>query len=231
MNVRRGQWTRGPARYRVRVEAAGPTPVAGARRDTQPGSVACVFFSVIALLVPCHAVAGRIFDIEYAIVSAALGHGLGTDVKSVVIDALTTGLAVNLADPARPETDVAEETGTTVRALREWTRVNRERHELTASFSINATFALLSPAERAEIFTAEDPPANWARFRQHFADAVGILRVSRPGIDEVAGVALVYVEFECGPECASGRLLNVVLDETGTWRVASGSLVWITAPD
>ena len=173
----------------------------------------------------------RLHDIEYAVMSAVIEHGIGPDTESVVIDATTTGAAVDFGDPARPESDLAADLRTTVRALREWSRANQRTHQLESAFRIPAAVTLLSEAARADIFGADDPALNWNRFRTRHPDAGGIIRLSRPGIDEVANVAVVYLEFDCGAECGSGRLVNVVRNESGIWTVTTGTLMWMASPD
>ncbi|MGR9092658.1 MAG: hypothetical protein ACU85U_18975, partial [Gammaproteobacteria bacterium] len=127
--------------------------------------------------------------------------------------------------------DLAKELGTTANALGEGARVNRSRHTLQAEMSTNTPYTLLEPSQRDGLFNDEDPQINWTRFGAAFPDANGIVRVSRPGIDDTARVALLYLEFECGHECASGRLINLTLDAAESWQVTSGSLVWITSPE
>lgn len=185
-----------------------------------------------AISVPqAHAAGSKLHDIEYAVISAALNHGIGGDVQSIVIDGRTTGLVVNISPPDTTREDLAKELGTTARALGEWARVNRARHTLQAEMSTDTPYTLLETARRDELFNDEDPRINWTRFSAAFPDANGIVRVSRPGIDDAARVALLYLEFECGHECASGRLINLTLDATESWQVTSGSLVWITSPE
>jgi hypothetical protein len=196
------------------------------------GSVLALLFIVAALAGPQACAAGaRLYDIEYAIISAALNHGIGGDVQRIVIDGRTTGLVVNISPPDTTREELAQELGTTAYALDEWARVNRGRHTLQTGFATTTPYTLLDPAQRDELFNDDDPRINWGRFGAAFPDANGIVRVSRPGIDDAARVALLYLEFECGHECASGRLINLALDAMETWQVTSGSLVWITSPE
>ena len=177
------------------------------------------------------AAGARLYDIEYAIMSAALNHGIGGEVRRIVIDGRTTGLVVNISPPDTTREDLAKELGTTAYALDEWARVNRERHTLQTGLTTAKPYTLLDPARRDELFNDDDPESNWTRFRAAFPDASGIVRVSRPGIDDAARVAVLYLEFQCGHECGSGRLINLALDATDSWQVTSGSLVWITSPE
>jgi hypothetical protein len=199
----------------------------------RPGAAVLALMFIGAALAGTQAWAAgaRLYDIEYAIISAALNHGIGGDVQRIVIDGRTTGLVVNISPPDTTREELAKELGTTAYALEEWARVNRDRHTLQTGLATTTPYILLDPAQRDELFNDEDPRINWTRFGAAFPDANGIVRVSRPGIDDGAGVALLYLEFQCGYECGSGRLINLALDATESWQVTSGSLVWITSPE
>ena len=71
-----------------------------------------------------------------------------------------------------------------------------------------------------------DPATGWARFRKRFPAAPGLLRVSRVAVDDPQLQALVYVEFACGPECGTGRLIRLARSGEA-WLVQSGELVWV----
>ena len=198
----------------------------------------CRTLALALLLIACalggpraFAAGARLYDIEYAIISAALNHGIGGEVQRIVIDGRTTGLVVNISPPDTTREDLAKELGTTAYAIDEWARINRARHTLQTGFATTTPYTLLDPARRDELFKDDDPEINWTHFRAAFPDANGIVRVSRPGIDDAARVALLYLEFQCGHECGSGRLINLALDATESWQVTSGSLVWITSPE
>lgn len=208
------------------------TSVGGCRRaDTRRVVWSRVFVACVAVLGFTRAFAADLPPIEYAVISAALEHGLGNEVERIVIDEYTTGHSVNIADPTRTDAEIALELGTTARAFSEWNRLNREQHALGAALDLDTPHDIMPRAVRSTLFAADDPPTNWAEFRRAFPGAPGILRVSRPGIDDVAGKALLYLEFECGPQCASGRILTLDRGTDDRWRVGAGALVWITAPD
>ena len=169
-------------------------------------------------------------DIEYAVIGASLRHGLGDASASLVIDARTTGDPVNIADRERELIVVAAELETTPRALQEWSRLNRERYQLGQIKGLDEHYEFMAEADRMAIFGGSDPNENWQNFRRRYANAPGIVRVSRPGIDEATNTATIYLEFECGPKCGSGRLINLDRSASGDWRVTHGTLVWITSP-
>ena len=64
-------------------------------------------------------------------------------------------------------------------------------------------------------------------FYQQFEGAPGLLRLSRAGFDHSLTHALVYVEFQCGVECGSGRLIHLVNQANGNWTVENAALVWL----
>ena len=191
-------------------------------------------FLCVALMVTVTsvgAVGSKLQDFEYAIISTALQHGLGDATGKVVIDVSTTGQSVDIADPKKTLEDSAKELGTTPAALTEWSLINRDRYRLEQQLALNAPYHLLADDERLQIFNNDDPDVNWQQFRARFPDATGIIRVSRPSTDATANSALLYLEFECGAKCGSGRLINLVQTVPDQWQVTSGSLVWITAPE
>lgn len=177
------------------------------------------------------AVSSKLQDFEYAIISSVIKHGLSNDAGSIVIDESTTGETVNLIDPGQTIEALAKELGTTPPALREWSRLNQDRYRLRQQLALDGKYHLLAGAERLEIFNGADPDVNWQQFRERFPDAAGIIRVSRPSTDAIANSALLYLEFECGANCGSGRLINLVQTVPDQWQVTTGTLVWITSPD
>lgn len=196
------------------------------RRATGLASILVAIYCLSAM--PATA-ATKIHEAEYGIISAVINHGTGGS-GNIVIDATTTGEAVNISDPNKNPDELAQELGTTVLALREWSRLNKRRYILQENFSIDATHYLLEEHERLALFSTEEPIVNWHQFFAKFPEASGIVRVSRPGIDDAAKAAVLYLEFECGAQCGSGRLVNLIQSSDGLWRVTTGELIWITSP-
>jgi hypothetical protein len=189
-------------------------------------------FGVLALgSVAAFAAGSKLYDIEYQIISAALNHGTGEVSEEIVIDASTAGAKFNFDGADRDDVALAEDLGTTANALRESLRLNRRTYTLQAEFNTTAKYQLLERSRRSEIFNNSDPVVNWQQFRSQYPNAAGVVRVSRPGIDDTTKTALIYVEFECGAECGSGRALNITQQTDGTWLVVSGFLLWITSPE
>jgi hypothetical protein len=173
----------------------------------------------------------QLYDVEYEVISTVIDHGVGSSAGNIIIDGVTTGEVVSVVDPTRSPDELAQDLGTTVIALREWSRSNKRRYILREKLAITGEYLLLEETERSEIFNDENPSVNWQQFRTRFPQAGGIIRVSRPGIDDVAEAAVLYLEYQCGAQCGSGRLVNLVMTDAGHWRVTTGELVWITSPE
>ena len=192
----------------------------------------CVVFLVfIGSSTNSLALGSKLHEIEYAVISAAINHGAGNDSGKIIIDDTTTGASVDIYDPAQSRESLIAELGTTGTALREWSRLNHRRYTLQSQISTRADHELLSQQARSELFNSSEPNKNWRQFKSRFPGSTGILRVSRPGIDDTTNSALIYMEFECGAKCGSGRLVNLVQSSSGTWNVNGATLLWITSPD
>ncbi len=177
------------------------------------------------------ALGSKLHTIEYDVISAAINHGAGSDSGKIIIDDTTTGASVDIYDPAQSHEALVAELGTTATALREWSRLNNRRYTLQSNINTASAHELLSQQSRAAVFNNSDPGKNWQQFNAKFPGSTGILRISRPGIDDTAKTALIYMEFECGTQCGSGRLVNLVQRPSGNWNVVSATLLWITSPE
>lgn len=166
---------------------------------------------------------------QYAVWSALLAHGLPADTQEIIIAAQTTTDTNPVVAPGANLEAVAKKLALDPALLRGWLRANESRETLTPRLTLKAKYQLLDDATRAKIFAGEDPVANWARFKQRYPDAPGILRLSRAAFDPFQQQALVYLEFSCGPACGSGRLIHAARDGKG-WKALSGELIWIAGP-
>ncbi len=165
---------------------------------------------------------------EYAVLGRVIAHGLNGTATAIVIASDSTGIG---AVPVRKGEDLrqyAAELGIAPDLFERWVARNRGRHGFTPSFtSLTIDCALMNDTERAAIFAANDAAGSWERFFTRYPGAPGFLRLSRPALDDAHQSALVYVEFHCGPECGSGRLVTVTRAPDGEWQVAGGDLVWM----
>lgn len=188
------------------------------------GALAATFSIAVAATTTLH-------DVEYGIISTVIDHGVDDGAGNIIIDGVTTGETVNIIDPARRLDELAQELGTTVTALREWSTSNRRRYILRENLTIDGKYLLLDKSERSRLFNDENPTVNWRQFHVRFPQAAGIIRVSRPGIDGTGKAAVLYLEYQCGAQCGSGRLINLIQTAGGQWQVTTGELIWITSPD
>jgi len=145
-------------------------------------------------------------DAEYEVLSKVINHGLPADTRAIAISAQTTG------DPDS--------------LLAGWAGLNRQRSPLARKLTLRARYELVPDALRAKIFEGDEPAQGWARFHARFPDTPGLLGVSRVAIDEARLNALVYIEFACGPECGTARLVRLARVD-GEWQVQGGELLWV----
>lgn len=167
---------------------------------------------------------------EYEVLSALLAHGLAGDTRLAVLADRTSGAAAGLGEDPTPAATRAARLGTTEALLAEWERVNQQTFQLEKKIGLKVPYTLLADFERSTFFQGDDPETGWSRFYRRFAESDGIIRVSRPALDPTGTQALVYLEFQCGAECGSGRMVNLQRAPGQGWRVTGGELLWVAAP-
>lgn len=167
---------------------------------------------------------------EYALYSALLNHGLDPASSLAVIADSTTG------DPARivtggPTEARAQELNTTLELLSEWWRLNHRSFALSREFKLRVPFVMFRETDRDLVFRGDEPTAGWKQFFARYAGSAGVVRLSRAALDRQDEHALVYLEFQCGPECGSGRLVHLARDVARDWQVEGGELIWMAGPE
>ena len=163
---------------------------------------------------------------EYTVLSAVIAHGLPPDTREIVIAAQTTGDPSALARPDANIDELEKKLETPPGLLATWVALNRASSALETRLVLTPRYELLEDTLRGKIFDGDDPVAAWKRFHKHFPQAPGLLRVSRVALDEARMNALVYVEFACGADCGTGRLIRLN-KSNGSWQVLSGELMWV----
>ena len=166
---------------------------------------------------------------EYALWSAVLSHGLDQNAKAVVLAQRTTADLRGVVPGGAKLDEVAKRLETTPELLARWVALNQEGSPLERNFKLPLPYALADAKELAELFKSPDPTESWQRFAAAHPGAPGLLRVSRAALDDPGQNALVYVEFQCGARCGSGRLIRARLGPRG-WQPLSGELIWVTGP-
>jgi hypothetical protein len=167
---------------------------------------------------------------EYALFSALLRHGLDPAAKQAVIANTTTGDPARIVSSGPPSEARAKELNTSRELLREWSRLNQRTFTLTADFKLPMPMVLFTEADRDLLFRGDEPVAGWKLFFERYAGSSGLIRLSRAAFDLGSAHALVYLEFQCGPECGSGRLVHMTRAPAGGWQVEGGELIWIAGP-
>lgn len=164
--------------------------------------------------------------IDHAVWSALINHGLDGDVPIIVIAADTTGdpVAIGAAEDAPA---VVMELGAPAETLDHWVVRNRRSRQINTTLDVAASYQLLSADTRAELFADVAPDVGWTAFFSRYPGAPGLLRLSLAGFDAALDDALVYVEYQCGPGCGSGRLIYLAKAAAGEWQVVNAALVWM----
>jgi hypothetical protein len=163
---------------------------------------------------------------EYEVLSAVIAHGLPAGTGTIAVSARTTGDPDSWLPPGPELPELAKRLEIAPALLAGWTALNRQRAALEPRLLLAPRFELVPDDLRARLFAGEEPAQGWARFHARFPQAPGLLSVSRVAIDEERRNAVVYVEFACGPECGTGRLVHLARGEGG-WQVIGGELIWI----
>jgi hypothetical protein len=167
---------------------------------------------------------------EYEVLSALLAHGLDPATRGAVIADRTTGAAAGITLDLNTPDVAATRLGTTAALLREWSRLNERVFIFEKKFKLRVPYELLADFERETFFQGDDPEAGWSRFFRRYPVSDGIVRLSRPAVDHSGTQALVYLEFQCGAECGSGRMVSLARQPGQAWGVTGGELLWVAAP-
>ena len=167
---------------------------------------------------------------EYEVLSALLAHGLDPATRSAIIADRTTGAAAGITIDLNTAEGEATRLGTSAALLREWSRLNERVFAFEKKFTLRVPYELLADFERETFFQGDDPEAGWSRFFRRYPVSDGIVRLSRPALDHSGTQALVYLEFQCGAECGSGRMVSLTRQPGQAWQVAGGELLWVAAP-
>lgn len=87
---------------------------------------------------------------------------------------------------------------------------------------------LLTDSDLAELFRQErDVDSNWKSFYLRFPDAAGLIGLSRIGLSENGGQALVYLSFSFGSLAGHGALF-LLERRSGRWRIVAEHVVWVS---
>ncbi len=187
---------------------------------------AAVLLTAVLIALATASAATSLEEHETSIYSALINHGLAGAAKMIVIAAETTGDPAAIAaqdDAPAMLTDL----GVPAETLLNWQQRNARRSTIDQPLNLSATYQLLDAEDRAELFANVEPAAGWSQFFARYPDAPGLLRLSRAGFDDSLMHALVYVEYQCGEVCGSGRLVHLSNEHGDGWQVLGAALVWM----
>ncbi|MEN9728227.1 MAG: hypothetical protein RL434_2593 [Pseudomonadota bacterium] len=168
---------------------------------------------------------------EYAVFRALLDHGLGPEAQQIIVAETTTGDPAGILPAGQADDVRAKDLGTSLELLRDWSLMNQRQFSLGTGFSTRVPHVLLSDTARETLFRGDEPQQGWRLFFRKYPQSAGLVRLSRAGFNAARSEALVYLEFQCGAECGSGRLVQLTRTPTGPWQINSGELLWIAAPE
>ncbi len=156
--------------------------------------------------------------------SSIINHGLEQTAKIVIIAEKTTGNVSEIAPPNDVE-KVIGELSVELNTYINWKKRNRQKVTFDSILNLNVSYALLDEKTRKKIFDQLDIKTAWTKFSNRYHGAKNLLRFSNIGYNNQVTNALVYIEHLCGPECSSGRFINLSLVEK-SWVVKGSNLVW-----
>jgi hypothetical protein len=185
---------------------------------------------IVVILLPFTTLSAKDNGIELDTVdsqvsSALLNHGIGSSSELIVLSSETTGNVLSVSDEKNVTLKLVELQGT-VEIYREWQKRNQQRVRIEEALNVTANYLLLDATKIATIFSSGQPALDWDNFFQEFPTAPGILRLSRAGYDKDQSNALIYIEYQCGIACGSGRFVHLKRTET-LWEVHGSILVWM----
>jgi hypothetical protein len=167
-------------------------------------------------------------DREVQVLSALINHGIAPDTPIVVIADHTTGDPASVTSNADTAMAIVEELGIPRATLDDWSLRNVAPRLIDRPLDLQISYQMLNEGTLGELFDNVEPQQGWSEFFTRYAGAPGIVRVSRAGFDDSLSHALVYIEHQCGAECGAGRLVHLVRETDGGWRVQDGAVVWMT---
>lgn len=168
--------------------------------------------------------------LEYQIVAAVLKQGLEPGQTHVVLAGTTVPGPGRLVKNAEEVAKVAKQLEVPPDLLDDWASRNAKPARLETGQALGVAYELIGFEDQRRLFSSADPAAGWAAFHHRYPHAPLLIRVSRAGFDAALTHALVYVEFECGAECGSGRLVTLLRTPGGGYAVKDGALIWMTSP-
>lgn len=98
----------------------------------------------------------------------------------------------------------------------------------TRDLPLARELVVLAPADLRAIFSTGDPGMGWNEFYRRWPVQRRYFGFSPVAYSEDGNNALVYMEYHCGPLCASGDAYWLVRDADGRWRVRQRVQFWVS---
>ena len=160
-------------------------------------------------------------DEEYAVYSAVVAGLLASGGDLVILDRTTSDdRKPDLAELrlVRPDFDSDTLTDYESKAL--------ETSPLESLIDAGLAYTLQTASWFDEIFS-KGTRNGWNEFARQYPSGIGILRLSRVGINPEGTQAVVRVDFMCGGLCGVGEYQVLQKRETG-WRVVQAVQIWVS---
>src|SRR5262245_28680660 len=98
-------------------------------------------------------------------------------------------------------------------------------HQLTKSFDLKLKYTLIPKEKIKQIF--KSGLDGWGKFYMRFPGSVGLIALSRAGLNSSGNQALVYISHSCGGLCGSGTYMLLVKNKQ-RWIVKKKFTAWVS---
>jgi len=98
-------------------------------------------------------------------------------------------------------------------------------HQLTKSFDLKLKYTLIPKKKIKQIF--KSGLDGWGKFYMRFPGSVGLIALSRAGLNSSGNQALVYISHSCRGLCGSGTYMLLVKNKQ-RWIVKKKFTAWVS---
>ena len=166
-------------------------------------------------------------DLEISIFFSVLKDGLLSDRNKILLVDETSGNEL-IRKSNSVKADFFGELQIDEDLVADWQEKNLTTKKIAYNSELRKSFDVIDKKKLKQIFSRDKPEDTWKLFRRTFLNFDGFVTMSTPGVDESMTTGLVMVEFHCGPECGTGKVIKLTkqpdLDE---WEVEKSITAWI----
>jgi hypothetical protein len=173
---------------------------------------------------------------EYAIYAAALGDMFPGDkvssdsqskAKLLVIDdqTISNNFAATVGEDGWKRVKQEFSSVISQETIDDYVAKNAKSHQLTKSFDLKLKYTLVPKEKIDQIF--KNGPGGWGEFYRQFPDSVGLIALSRAGLNSGGNQAFVYISHGCGGLCGSGHYMLLVKNGQ-RWVVQKKFMAWVS---